>query len=289
MRRRYTNALHETGVRSILIKTATHGVALSARALHAVQKEIARPRIPAQYRAIITSLSASRLPPVHPAQYGCRPCSLHSAVSCSAITALPGSGCHRPGGSAPILPRTHPCVCRCHRASCAATSDRLPARPPTCPVWSAPRYGCRQRPPGRFRGGTLHDPRRHPLSIPFDRCCPYPLHPRQILDAKEVAVLSPVRDDRLGLVWPHVRQSLLQRRRICCIDVDPVGCLRSPHQQQSQHQRLTRKPRPHLATPCGSEPVPAGYPVGSSSVPRHIHTAYRPQRLHTASQIPDVV
>lgn len=154
---------------------------------------------------------------------------------------------------------------------------------------SAPRYGCRQRPPGRFRGGTLHDPRRHPLSIPFDRCCPYPLHPRQILDAKEVAVLSPVRDDRLGLVWPHVRQSLLQRRRICCIDVDPVGCLRSPHQQQSQHQRLTRKPRPHLATPCGSEPVPAGYPVGSSSVPRHIHTAYRPQRLHTASQIPDVV
>jgi len=167
--------------------------------------------------------------------------------------------------------------------------SQAPCPSPTCPVWSAPRYGCWQCPPGRFRGGTLHDPRRHPLSIPFDRCCPNPLHPRQILDAKEVAVLSPVRDDRLGLVWPHVRQSLLQRRRICCIDVDPVGCLRSPHQQQSQHQRLTRKPRPHLATPCGSEPVPAGYPVGSSSVPRHIHTAYRPQRLHTASQIPDVV
>jgi len=123
---------------------AAQGVAPAARAPPAVQKEIARPRIPAQYRAIVTSLSASRLPPVHPAQYGCRPCSLHSAVSCSAITALPGSGCHRPGGSAPFLPRPHPCaprpcVCRCHRASCAATSDRLPARPR--PVLSGQRLG----------------------------------------------------------------------------------------------------------------------------------------------------
>ncbi len=201
---------------------------------------------------------------------------------------MPPSWWIRANPSAPHPCAPLPCACRCRRASCAATSDQLPARPDLS-CWSSPWYGCRQRPPGRFRRGALHDPRGHPLSIPFDRCCPYPLHPCQILDPEERSVLSPVRDDRVGLAWPHVRQSLLQRRRISRIDVDAVGRVSGSHQQQSQRKRLPRKPRPHLATPCGSEPVPAGYPVGGSSIPRHIHTAYRPQRLHTASQIPDVM
>jgi len=72
-------------------------------------------------RAIVTSLSASRLPPVHPAQCGCRPCSLHSAEFRSAIPPRPGIGCHRPGGSAPFLPR---CLraCRLPAAVVAAGS-----------------------------------------------------------------------------------------------------------------------------------------------------------------------
>ncbi len=191
-----------------------------------------------------------------------------------------------PSAPHPCVPP--PCVCRCRRASCATGDDGLlPVSDLSC--WSASWYGCRQRPPGRFRGGALHDPRRHPLSIPFDRSRPYPLHPCQVLDPEERSVLSPVRNDRFSLVRPHVRQSLLQRRRISRIDVDAVGRLSGPDQQQSQRKRLPRKPRPHLATPCGSEPGPAGYPVGGPSLPRHIHTAYRPQPLHTASQIPDVV
>lgn len=76
---------------------------------------------PCADRAIVTSVSASRLPPVRPAQCGCRPCSLHSAVCCSAIPPLPGSGCHRPGGSAPFLPRSVP-ACRLRAAVVAAGS-----------------------------------------------------------------------------------------------------------------------------------------------------------------------
>lgn len=277
MRRRYTNALHETGV----------GVGV-----HVAQKKLpghASLRRPGN-RHVLVGVQPS---PCASCPVWVRPCSLHSAVNRSAIAALPGSGCHRPGGSAPLLPRR----IRAHRfPACVGVIARPARRPvtsslpvPDLSCWSSPWYGCRQRPPGRFRRGALHDPRRHPLSIPFDRYCPYPLHPCQILDPEEGSVLSPVRDDRVGLAWPHVRQSLLQRRRISCIDVDAVGRVSGSHQQQSQRKRLPRKPRPHRATPCGSEPVPAGYPVGGSSIPRHIHTAYRPQRLHTASQIPDVM
>ena len=241
---------------------------------------------PCADRAIVTSLSASRLPPVHPAQCGCRPCSLHSAEYCSAIPPLPGSGCHRPGGSAPILPR---CVraCRLRAAvvaagSClAAVTGVVPVA--THPVTSAPWNGCRRCPPGRCHRGRRHGPHRHPSSIPFDRCCPYPFHPCQVLDPDERSVLSPVRDDRLGLFGPHVRQSLLQRRRIGGIDVDPVGRRSSSRQQQSQHERLPRKPRPHRVAPCDFGPLCCRHPVGAVSVPRHMHTAYRRHHLHTAS------
>lgn len=177
------------------------------------------------------------------------------------------------------VPPRHPAV---------ATNDRRPAWPDLS-CFSAPWYGGRRCPPGRCLGRRLPGPGRHPLSIPFDGSCPYPLHPRQILDVFEGAVLSPVRDDRLGLHRAHVRQSLLQRRRIRRIDVDPIGREGHSAQQQSQHQRPARKPRSHCANPCGSEPAPAGNPVEGSSVPRHIHTAYRPQHLHTAGLTPDVV
>lgn len=139
---------------------------------------------------------------------------------------------------------------------------RHAGRDPSC--WSAPWYGCRNCPPGRFRRGCRPGPHRHPSSIPFDRCCPYPLHPCQVLDPEERSVLSPVRDDRLGLVRPHVRQSLLQRRRICRIDVDAVGRQSGSGQQQSQRKRLPRNPRPHRVAPCDPEPTPAVIPSEQS-------------------------
>ena len=245
---------------------------------------------PCADRAIDTSLSASRLPPVRPAQSGCRPCSVHSAVYASAISALPGVWMPpswwvraTPSARAASLQRSVP-----PRHPAVATSDWPPAGPDVS-CCSAPWYGGRRCPPGRCLDRRLPGPGGHPLSIPFDGSCPYPLHPRQILDVFEGAVLSPVRDDRFGLHRPHVRQSLLQRRRIRRIDVDPIGREGHSAQQQSQHQRPARKPRSHCVAPCGSEPAPAGNPVEGSSVPRHIHTAYRPQRLHTAGLTPDVV
>ena len=206
---------------------------------------------------------------------------------------FPGSGCHRPGGSAPILPRRFRACCFLQlsvppRHPAVATSDRRPACPDLS-CCSAPWYGGRRCPPGRCLGRRLPGPGRHPLSIPFDGSCPYPLHPRQILDVFKGSVLSPVRDDRFGPHRPHVRQSLPQRRRVRRIDVDPIGREGHSAQQQSQHQRPARKPRSHCVTPCGSEPAPAGNPVEGSSVPRHIHTAYRPRHLHTAGLTPDVV
>lgn len=244
---------------------------------------------PCADRAIDTSLSASRLPPVRPAQSGCRPCSMHSAVYASAISALPGvwmppswwvrAASVRAASLQRSVPPRHPAV---------AASDRHPARPDVS-CCSAPWYGGRRCPPGRCLDRRLPGPGGHPLSIPFDGSCPYPLHPRQILDVFEGAVLSPVRDDRFGLHRAHVRQSLLQRRRIRRIDVDPIGREGHSAQQQSQHQRPARKPRSHCVAPCGSEPAPAGNPVEGSSVPRHIHTAYRPRRLHTAGLTPDVM
>lgn len=222
---------------------------------------------PCADRAIVTSLSASRLPPVRPAQCGCRPCSMHSAVCCSAIPPLPGYGCHRPGGSAPIPPR---CVPACPvpaavevAGSCLATvTGVMPVA--THPVVSAPWYGCRHCPPGRCHRGRRHGPHRHPSSIPFNRCCPYPFHPCQVLDPEERSVLSPVRHDRLGLLGPHVRQSLLQRRRICRIDVDAVGRRSGSGQQQCQSKRLPRKPRPHRVAPCDVGPTAAGIPSEQS-------------------------
>ncbi|MCY1241501.1 hypothetical protein D9M72_544070 [compost metagenome] len=77
-------------------------------------------------------------------------------------------------------------------------------------------------------------------------------------------MLSPVRYDRLGLVGPHVRQSLLQRRRICRIDVDAVGRRGGSDQQQCQRKRLPRKPRPHRVAPCDVGPTPAGIPSEQS-------------------------
>jgi hypothetical protein len=192
---------------------------------------------------------------------------MHSAVCCSAIPPLPGYGCHRPGGSAPIPPR---CVPACPvpaavevAGSCLATvTGVMPVA--THPVVSAPWYGCRHCPPGRCHRGRRHGPHCHPSSIPFDRCCPYPFHPCQVLDPEERSVLSPVRHDRLGLLGPYVRQSLLQRRRICRIDVDAVGRRSGSGQQQCQRKRLPRKPRPHRVAPCDVGPTAAGIPSEQS-------------------------
>ena len=97
---------------------------------------------PCADRAIDTSLSASRLPPVRPAQSGCRPCSLHSAVYASAISALPGvwmppSWWVRAAPSAPLPCVLRPCSGRCRR-------DILPWQPVTG-ILPVPTYPVLQR------------------------------------------------------------------------------------------------------------------------------------------------
>jgi len=156
-----------------------------------------------------------------------------------------------PSALRPCVPP--PCGCRGCRLLPGCRDRRRAGRDPSCT--SAPWYGCRYCPPGRFRRGRHHGPHRHPSPIPFDRCCPYPFHPCQVLDPEERSVLSPVRDDRLGLLGPHVRQSLLQRRRIGGIDVDAVGRKSRSRQQKSQRKRLPRKPRPHRVAPCDLDRV----------------------------------
>lgn len=165
-----------------------------------------------------------------------------------------------PSALRPCVPP--PCGCRGCRLLPGSRDRRRAGRDPSCA--SAPWYGCRHCPPGRCLRGRHPGPHRHPSSIPFDRCCPYPLHPCQILDPDERSVLSPVRDDRLGLPGPHVRQSLLQRRRVGGVDVDPVGRQGGSGQQQSQRKRLPRQPRPHRVAPCDLGPTPAGIPSEQS-------------------------
>ena len=165
-----------------------------------------------------------------------------------------------PSALRPCVPP--PCGCRGCRLLPGSRDRRRAGRDPSCA--SAPWYGCRHCPPGRCLRGRHPGPHRHPSSIPFDRCCPYPFHPCQILDPDERSVLSPVRDDRLGLPGPHVRQSLLQRRRVGGVDVDPVGRHGGSGQQQSQRKRLPRKPRPHRIAPCDVGPTPAGIPSEQS-------------------------
>ena len=108
-------------------------------------------------RAIVTSLSASSLPPVHPAQCGCghAPCTRPYSFchhSPSRVWMPPSWWiCAIPSALHPCAPR--PCVCRCRCASCAASSDGLPARrrpvlsisalvrTPATPSWAVPQRG----------------------------------------------------------------------------------------------------------------------------------------------------
>lgn len=259
---------------------------------HARRKEIARPYILYGTGQSSRPCRHPAFPLSHPAKWV--PTMLPALGRCSIRHRIPFPGLDATVlvvSCLPLAPR--PCGMGVPAASGAIgrparVADQRPARlRQSCP--SAPGYGARRLLPGRLLDGHRPDACRHPLSIPFDGCCPYPLDPSQLLDSKKRAVLSPVCNDRLSPSGPYVRQSLLQHRRIGGIDVDPVRRMGRPHQQHSQHQRLPRNPRPHRETPCDLETVPADIPFGQNSVPRHIHTAYRPLHLHAAGQIPDVM
>ena len=174
-------------------------------------------------------------------------------------------------------------------ASAPVTGVLPIATNPRNPLTSAPWYGCQPLLPGGGRRGCLPGSHRHPLSVPFDGCCPYPLHPGQILDPEERTVLPPVCDDCPGLDRPDIRQSLFQRHSVGGIDVDPLCRPGSATHHHSQHERPARLPKPQRVAPCGPAPAATGDPFGAASVPRHIGTDYRPRCLHTAGQIPDVV
>lgn len=192
-----------------------------------------------------------------------------------------------PSAPHPCAPR--PCVCRCHRASCAATSDRLPARPR--PVLSGQRLGTDAG--NALLGGSAAGLFMIPVVI---RC----------RFRSTVAVPIPFTRVKSSTrrKWPCCRRyatiaSALRGPTFAnpCCSVDASAVLMSIRSDacaaaisnSPSTSALHENQGPTLLLLVARHPVPAGYPVGSASVPRHIHTAYRPQRLHTASQIPDVV